>query len=269
MIVDGKKIAQDIISELKRAIKKLGRSPKLFVVLVGQNNVTARYVSLKQKIAKKIGINVEISRFKESVTTETLIQAIKDAADTVDGIIVQLPLPSHIDKQAVLNTVPIELDVDVLGNARNEKFQKGTNTILPPVIASINEILIRGNVNVNGKRAVVVGKGALVGRPAAVWLTNQGANVVSLDSKSENFVEEIQKADIIVTGAGVPNLIKPDMIKYGVVLLDAATSELEGSLVGDTSSACSAKASLYSPVPGGIGPITIATLLNNLVLLSK
>ena len=269
MIVDGKKIAQDIISELKRVIKKLERSPKLFVVLVGQNNVTARYVSLKQKIAKKIGINVEIARFKESVTTETLIQAIKAAADTVDGIIVQLPLPSHIDKQAVLNTVPIELDVDVLGNASNEKFQKGTNTILPPVIASINEILIRGNVNVNGKRAVVVGKGALVGRPAAVWLTNQGADVVSLDSKSENFVEEIQKADIIVTGAGVPNLIKPDMIKYGVVLLDAATSELEGSLVGDTSSACSAKASLYSPVPGGIGPITIATLLNNLVLLSK
>ena len=269
MIVDGKKIAGEIISKLDRKIKKLGRTPNLFVVLVGQNYVTSRYVSLKQKTAKKIGINVEIARFKESVTTEKLIQAIKVAADTADGIIVQLPLPSHIDKQAVLNTVPIELDVDVLSKASNEKFKKGTHTILPPVVAAISEILRQGNVNVNGKRAVVVGKGVLVGRPVAVWLTNQGSHVISLDRRSENFVEEIKKADIIVTGAGVPNLIKPDMIKEGVVLLDAATSELEGRLVGDTSSACSAKASLYSPVPGGIGPITIATLLNNLVLLSK
>ena len=269
MIVDGKKIAGEIISKLNRKVKKLGRTPNLFVVLVGQNYVTARYVSLKQKTAEKIGINVEISRFKENVTTETLIQAIKVAADTANGIIVQLPLPSHIDKRAVLNAVPIELDVDVLSKESNEKFQKGTNTILPPVIAAISEILRRGNVNVNGKRAVVVGKGVLVGRPAATWLTNQGAHVISLDSKSENFVEEIKKSDIIVTGAGVPNLIKPDMIKDGVVLLDAATSELKGSLVGDTSPECSAKASLYSPVPGGIGPITIATLLNNLVLLSQ
>lgn len=269
MIVDGGKIAGEIISKLTKEVKKRGRSPKLFVVQVGNDYATSRYVSLKQRIADRVGIKVEVSHFNGGVKTDTLIRAIEVASDDADGIIVQLPLPSHIDKQAVLNAIPVSLDIDVLSQEGRTRFQNGTNSILPPVVSAISEILKRHGTDVRNKHAVVVGKGSLVGRPVALWLTNQGANVVSLDEASPNFKEKLKKADIIVTGAGVPNLITPDMIAKGVILLDAATSESEGGVVGDTDPKCAKIASLYSPVPGGIGPVTVASLLKNTVIASR
>ena len=177
----------------------------------------------------------------------------------------QLALPEHIDTKAILDAVPVEKDIDVLSSKSRERFEKGELDITPPVVGAIKEIVEREQVEFGGKNVVVVGKGSLVGGPAALWFKNKGANVTVVDQDTNNITEVTQNADIIVSGAGVPGLITPDMIKEGMVLLDAGTSEQGGKLKGDADPACAEKASIFTPVPGGIGPITIATLLQNLV----
>ncbi len=179
-----------------------------------------------------------------------------------DGIIVQLPFPSHIDVDALFKKIPPHLDTDMIN-------YNGSGEVLPPVIAAVKEIAGRHNVEFAGKQVVVVGQGRLVGKPAAIWAEAQGAFVTVIDKDTENAEEILRTADIIISGAGSPGLITPDKIKEGAIIFDAGTSEEGGMLKGDADPECASKCALFTPVPGGIGPITIAALLRNLVIMSK
>jgi methylenetetrahydrofolate dehydrogenase (NADP+)/methenyltetrahydrofolate cyclohydrolase len=187
---------------------------------------------------------------------------------TGDAVIVQLPLPEGVNQEELLNSIPVEKDADVLSRAARERFEKGEEgALLPPVVGAIREILQSGNVAIAGKRAVVIGAGFLVGGPVAKWLRQQGADVevLTIESSNEALVAALAEADIIVSGTGSPGLIMPDMIKQGLALIDAGTSESNGKIVGDADPACADKCSLFTPVPGGVGPIAVACLFENAV----
>ncbi len=265
MLVDGNAIAQDIYTQLKERINILGCSPKLAVVMAGDDPVTERFLDLKRKKAEEVGVAVSVHRFRERVTTEEIVDLINSLEET--SIVVQLPLPQNIEMTKVLDSIPEKEDVDVLSTRSNIAYLEDTLTIYPPVTGAIIEIFKRHDITLENKKVVVVGRGQLVGKPTIIWLKKQGADLQELDSYTdeEDFRIFLGEADIVISGAGKPGLITPDMVKEGVVLIDAGTSELEGKLAGDMDPRCREKASLFTPVPGGLGPITIAVLLRNTV----
>ena len=266
MIIDGNNIAKNIIQTCSKALAGLGIPAVLSVFVVGDEYVTGKFVTIKKKMAEKAGIQVRLHRYPTEVTTAELVADIQKSASQgeVRGIIVQLPLPQPIDVQEVLASIPVKKDIDVLSPESIDKFRSGALDILPPVVGAISEILGIECIDIEGKKVVVVGRGSLVGMPTSVWFEKQGAHVVVADRKTNNFKEVLQRADIVVLGAGVPGLITPDMIKKGVVLFDAGTSEASGKLRGDADPRCAEKCSIFTPVPGGLGPVTIAVLLRNI-----
>ena len=267
MIVDGNKIAADIFVSLQEKITRTNMKVVLVVIVVGKNPATETFIALKKKKAEEVGVVVHIVRFPDDVAEQTLCESIQKSSKdpAADGIVVQLPLPRHINNEAVLSAILPLKDVDVLSPKSIKKFREGTLDILPPVVGAIAEILKRESVSVKGKNVVVIGKGALVGEPTARWFTRQGAHVTVLDRETKNISATTKDADIIVLGAGVPGLLTPDMLTSGVILFDAGTSESAGKLKGDADPECAKKCSIFTPVPGGIGPITIAVLLRNVV----
>ena len=250
MIIDGRMIAADILARAKARAVALARPPKVVAIVGTDTPATRSYLAIKTKRASDAGCLFEIRDLGSDVS---------DA----DAIIVQLPLPEGSDTRAILDAIPLEKDADVLSTAA-----RGKGTLPPPVVAAICEIFTRHDVQPEGKNAVVIGKGWLVGEPAAAWLRKQGANITVLTSESKDF-SVLLDADIIVSGAGVPKLIQPHMLKQGVVLIDAATSESSGEIVGDADPACAPKCSLLTPVPGGVGPIAVACLFENVVALAE
>lgn len=271
MVIDGNTIAREIIADVKMRVLRIGKPVVLAVIVVGDNPVIERFVALKEKRANEAGIVVHRTDFGDDVTTEMLSKKLEELAKDVSihGIVVQLPLPKHINTQRVLDTIPVEKDVDVLSKKSIEAFAGGTLPIEPPVVGAMQEILDRGGVTVSGKHALVIGRGALVGAPVALWLIKKGARVSIADRTVGDLAAPARRADIVVSGAGVPGLIKQDMLKDGAVLLDAGTSEDGGAIVGDADPSCASKCSLVTPVPGGIGPITIAVLLQNTAVLAR
>jgi methylenetetrahydrofolate dehydrogenase (NADP+)/methenyltetrahydrofolate cyclohydrolase len=220
-------------------------------------------LALKRKKAFEVGIEVQVVQLPEMSTTEEVVSAIQRASMQTDGIIVQLPFPAQIDITAVLDGIPTALDVDAM------HYDGTEDMILPPVVGAIKEIAKQHDVLFATQEVVVVGKGLLVGAPASIWCKKQGAKVVVVDKSTEDIETYIKKADILILGAGKPGLIVPAMIKDGVCIFDAGTSGEGGVLKGDADIACANKASLFTPVPGGIGPITIAILLRNLIILAR
>lgn len=266
-IADGKKIRETIKESLKNDIIASGRAYRLAVVYAGSDPVIDRFVEAKKKFGEEIGVVVEVFRFGNAVRQDELIENIvrigRDAA--YQGIIVQLPLPARIDADAVLNAVPAEKDIDVLSFDATRKYASGTLPFIPAVPGAISEILRAYNMPLDDKKAVVVGVGRLVGLPVRNWLQKNGIFPKMIDEYTRNISVMLADADIIISGAGSPHFIKPDMVKDRVVLIDVGTSEQGGKLVGDIDPACSEKASLFAAVPGGVGPITIAILFRNLL----
>ncbi len=260
MIVDGKAIAADVFAALKNEISHRSHAPHLTVITCAPEFATQKYLGLKQTKAKAIGIAVTLIELPREASTDDLVTVIARASMQTDGIIVQLPLPEHIDVEVVMAAIPAHLDVDGMHYAETgEGF-------LPPVIGAIAEIVDRHDVLLAAQSVVIVGQGRLVGVPAAVWARNQGAQVSVLTKESPDQHTVIKSGNILILGAGVPGLIVPDMIKPGAIIFDAGTSEEGGELRGDADPACADKASLFTPVPGGIGPLTVAALLRNVVL---
>jgi len=261
MLVDGKAIAEALYRELAHTVKSLSCAPRLGILTCAPTFETEKYLALKERKAKEVGIlTVRVTK-EEGVTTEELLHEISELVTITDGVVVQLPLPSHIDTDAVLSAVPPSHDVDVL----NPK----TTEVLSPVVGAIKEILKAHAVSIFERHVVVVGSGKLVGRPAAAWFMEQGASVSIVTRDTTDIAYYTRNADIIVLGAGAPRILTPDMVKEGVIILDAGTSEDGGVLAGDADPACAEKAFLFTPVPGGIGPITVAVLLRNVVELEK
>ncbi|MDP3734917.1 MAG: bifunctional 5,10-methylenetetrahydrofolate dehydrogenase/5,10-methenyltetrahydrofolate cyclohydrolase [bacterium] len=262
MLVEGKKIADDIRCELAERIVALGRQLILAVIQVGSERATEKFIERKKKFGEAVGVAVVVYQFPSDVAEDALAAEVRAIGEdpAVGGLIVQLPLPIEINGGAVLECIPPEKDVDALSS---------TSRVLAPVAGAVAEIFTRYSIDPRGKKAVVVGEGRLVGKPVADWLRRAGALVetVSLEMTRE-MRSSTQRADIIVSGAGVPRLITPEFIKDDVVLIDAGTSESDGVLVGDIDPACAEKAALYTSVPGGVGPVTVAKLFENLVILA-
>ncbi len=263
MLVNGKEIAEDIYRQLKEDIKGLGNVPRLLVVTAAPNAETKKYLDLKRQKAEAVGIEVVVREFDQDVTDGALQNFLGEFLDVYDGIIIQLPLPAQIHTDDLIKKIPKQVDVDAIN------YDGSDNDILPPVVGAVEEIAKKYAVDFAGKKVVIVGQGRLVGKPAAFWAEAQSAAVTVIDKTTTEADEILETADIIISGAGAPGLITPDKIKEGVVIFDAGTSEEGGVLRGDADPACAEKCSLFTPVPGGIGPVTIAVLLRNLIRLAE
>lgn len=263
MIVDGKQIAADIYRDLDKELRSRVARPSLLVLVCAPTPETQKYLFLKQQKAMALGIDVVVLEFDKDCSTEDLASSLDKLASAHEGIILQLPFPETIDTEFLLKRIPTERDVDVINYAGENE------NVLPPVVGAIKEIAERHQVDFAGKKVAVVGHGRLVGKPAALWALTQNASVTVIDKDTEDPDAILKAADIIISGAGVPGLITPQKIKEGAIIFDAGTSEEGGVLKGDADPACADNCALFTPVPGGIGPITIAILLKNLVLLSR
>jgi methylenetetrahydrofolate dehydrogenase (NADP+)/methenyltetrahydrofolate cyclohydrolase len=259
MIIDGKKISEEIKGTLN------GKGLKLAIVAIAPDDACKKFIERKEKFAKDIGVETRVYNLPTEISTTELRKKIAEISHIKEnnGIILQLPLPKQINVQYVLNGIIANKDVDVLSSRAFGNFATGRSNILPPVVGAIKEIFERNNIEIKSKNAVVVGNGKLVGMPASVWLINQGATVSVVNEFTPDISKFTKEADIIVSGTGKPRLIKPDMVKERVIIIDA------GSIEGDVEEAVADKASFFTPVPGGIGPLTIAMVFKNLIELSK
>ena len=263
MIIDGKVIAQKILTEVKADVAKQVTPPHLTVFTCAPNFETQKFLALKQKRAAEVGIEVEVIPLDSAMVTVAIIALVHDVLSTTDGVVVQLPFPPSIDVKAVLAAIPATHDVDAL------VYDGRETAILPPVVGAIDCIATQNAIDWTNKKVVVVGNGRLVGAPAALYATGKGALVTVLEKDSPDNASAIKEADILILGAGVPGLVTSDKIREGVIIFDAGTSEEGGMLVGDAAVDVAQKAALITPVPGGIGPITIAVLLKNVLQLAR
>ncbi|MDR3570849.1 MAG: bifunctional 5,10-methylenetetrahydrofolate dehydrogenase/5,10-methenyltetrahydrofolate cyclohydrolase [Candidatus Pacebacteria bacterium] len=258
MRIDGKELAGRVYAQLLERRKTVARAPRLGIIVGGNDPVIESFVRIKSRAANRLDVELVRVDLGEHETTDRAIAAIRTLAIEVDGIIVQLPLPGTLDVNAVLSVIPDDKDIDSISTATPE------HAVDAPVAGAIAEILHQTGVDPKGKQAVVVGAGRLVGNPAVHLLERLGANVSSI-TLEQGSLDDLKMADIVVCGAGNPGFIKPEHLKPGVVLLDAGTSEQSGKVVGDCDPSCEAIASVFTPVPGGIGPVAIAMIFKNLL----
>jgi len=272
ILLDGKKLAQKILDELKREVAGIKKQLRLAVVVVGEDPAVKKFIEQKKQTVVAVGIDIRIYPFEDKITTNELRKKIAEIVHEKKntGVIVQLPLPKHINAQYILNSVTPEKDVDMLSARSIGNFVTGKSLIFPPVAGAVKTLFEEYQVDYKNKYVVVVGAGNLVGRPVALWLLGEKATFSVLRSATKNPEEFLQKADIIISGVGKPGFITGDMIKEGAVVIDAGTSESEGKVVGDVDfDSVSKKVAYLTPVPGGVGPLTVAMLLRNLVAVSK
>jgi methylenetetrahydrofolate dehydrogenase (NADP+)/methenyltetrahydrofolate cyclohydrolase len=267
-IIDGRKISKEILAEVKVKVKTLDFKPVFCDILVGNDLASLKYVELKKKKALELGIDFYDANFTENITTEELILEIEkiNKIENMCGIIVQLPLPSHLDTQKILDTIEPSLDVDCLGEELSNKFYNGDLFIAPPTALACEALLESLNLDLLKKKILIIGEGKLVGKPMANILKFKNYNFDIINSKSENQETLIKEADVLITGVGRGSLITGDMVKEGVIVIDAGTSEEDSVLVGDVDfDSVSTKASFVTPVPGGVGPVTVAMLFSNVL----
>ncbi len=263
-IIDGRAIAEEEKLRICETVKSLPFSLTLAIVACAPNFATNSYLDLKKKTAESLGVKVDIITLAETTDTEAMVSAVKAAVTKSNGVVVQLPLPSHINVAAVLEAIPLTHDVD------NFRYHGEETKVYPPVVSAIDKISALEKVNWFGTEVVIFGEGRLVGLPAQAYAKTKGAkvSVISVLTNPEEVMSLSKAADIIVLGVGKSNLLTPDMVKEGVVVFDAGASEDGGILVGDADKGVALKASLFTPVPGGIGPVTVSALFSNLLELA-
>ncbi|MGB0925172.1 MAG: tetrahydrofolate dehydrogenase/cyclohydrolase catalytic domain-containing protein [Minisyncoccia bacterium] len=265
--ISGKKIAEQIKIDIKKQISELNAEIIFSIIYVGQDPVIDNFIKYKKQFGADVGVTVVVHNFDADVDQKILTDEISNISKTSGAMIVQLPLPEHLDVKTVLDAVPAHLDVDVLGSAAVQNFAQGDTSMFPPVTGAMVAVLNDQNYSVVDKNIALLGYGNLVGKPFAAWLEHQKiAYSIITKETSQNTVNEILlNADVIVAGAGVPGLVQDDMISDNVVLLDGGTSEAGKKVIGDIDPSCYGKSLFYTPVPGGIGPITIAILYQNIL----
>ncbi|MBI2436327.1 MAG: bifunctional 5,10-methylenetetrahydrofolate dehydrogenase/5,10-methenyltetrahydrofolate cyclohydrolase [Candidatus Magasanikbacteria bacterium] len=274
-ILDGKLISQKILNDTKGEISKLkkqGIIPKLAVVLVGEHKPSQTYVRKKQQAAENIGMNFELHKFHAKIGKNELIKKIiKIQQDKkLNGLIVQLPLPEPLFTTEVLNAIKPELDVDCMTDINLGKLVMKTNTITPPTPEAVCAILKEIDVDIRGKNVAIIGAGALVGKPLSIVLLNKEATVTTANFFTKNLKKICLSADIIVSAVGKKDLIRGNMIKKGAIVIDTGISFVKGKMYGDVNfNEALKKASYITPVPGGVGPITVALLLKNVAIHAK
>ena len=271
-IISGKVVSAAKREEIKNRVAELnnkGKQVGLAVIIVGNNSASRVYVNNKKKACEEVGINSYEYALPEETTQEELLELIKElnTNDKVNGILCQLPLPSHIDEQAVINSIDPKKDVDAFHPFNVGHIMIGDYTFLPCTPAGIMEMLKYYNISVNGKKCVVIGRSNIVGKPMAMLLLKENGTVEICHSRTENLKEETLSADILVAAVGKADFVTADMVKDGAVVIDVGMNRnSEGKLCGDVCfEEVEKKASFITPVPGGVGPMTITMLLENTV----
>lgn len=267
MIIDGKQIAKKIRSSIAEQVTKLDRKPGLAVVLVGDDPASKVYVRNKDNACKEVGFYSEKINKPADITQAELLFEVErlNKDDKIDGILVQLPLPSHLDANQVIEAINPNKDVDGFHSENVGKLMQNKAYLRPCTPKGVMTMLATIGVDLVGKNCVVVGASNIVGRPMAMELLNARATVTICNSKTQDLSSKLKQADIIVAAVGRPKMIKGDWIKTGAIVIDVGITRLEnGSLSGDVDfDAVQDKAAWITPVPGGVGPMTIATLLEN------
>ena len=272
MIIDGKKAAADLRSDLKKKVAELKSKykavPGLTVILVGEDAPSKIYVKNKETSAVEVGLKSEVIRYPADIEEKTLIIKIKELNDDkkVSGILVQLPLPKHIDKRKVIETIAHEKDVDGFHPINVGNLSSGYDSSVPCTPLGCSMLLKQVEKNLSGKHAVIIGRSNLNGKPMAQLLLKENCTVTITHSKTKDLKTECLRADIIIAAVGIPKLVKGDWVKKNALVIDVGINKTDSGLVGDVDfDEVSKVAKAITPVPGGVGPMTIACLLNNTV----
>ncbi|HDJ2285927.1 TPA: bifunctional methylenetetrahydrofolate dehydrogenase/methenyltetrahydrofolate cyclohydrolase FolD [Staphylococcus aureus] len=275
-ILDGKQIAKDYRQGLQdqvEALKEKGFTPKLSVILVGNDGASQSYVRSKKKAAEKIGMISEIVHLEETATEEEVLNELNrlNNEDSVSGILVQVPLPKQVSEQKILEAINPEKDVDGFHPINIGKLYIDEQTFVPCTPLGIMEILKHADIDLEAKNAVVIGRSHIVGQPVSKLLLQKNASVTILHSRSKDMASYLKDADVIVSAVGKPSLVTKDVVKEGAVIIDVGnTPDENGKLKGDVDyDAVKEIAGAITPVPGGVGPLTITMVLNNTLLAEK
>lgn len=269
-LIDGKKVAEKCKKNIEERIKRLDRTPGFAVIRIGEDEASKIYVRLKHKMSEELGINFTEYHLDENITQEELISLIKklNADDEVDGILLQSPIPYHLNILEAFQTIAPEKDVDGFSPINVGKLVQRQECFAACTPTGVMTMLKEYNIPIEGKHAVVVGRSNIVGRPMAELLLNANATVTICHSKTQNLTEIVKSADILVVAIGKPKFITADMIKEGAVVVDVGINRIPDSkkIVGDVDfENVKEKCSYITPVPGGVGPMTIMTLMDNVV----
>lgn len=275
LVLDGKKLANQLTEKLEARAKELKLKniiPTLYVIEVGSDPASKIYLKAKENLAKKIGIKEVTIKFPEDVSQEKLIKEIikLNQNPQVNGIMVQLPLPDHIDTEKIVATIAAEKDADGFHPYNQGKMWQGESMIIPATVRGILEILDNYKIDAAGKNAVIIGRSLIVGKPLASQLLNRDATVTIAHSKTKNLADLTRQADIIVSDVGRAHLINKTMIKKDAILIDVGMNRENGHLMGDIDyEDCLDKAKAITPVPGGVGPLTVASLMKQVLILTE
>ena len=272
ILIDGKKIAAEIREELKKEVlslkEKHNKIPGLTVVLIGELAPSQIYVRMKEKAANEVGLKSEVIRYSDSIEEKTVLNKIDELNkdDSVSGILVQLPLPKHIDKQKVIESILPSKDVDGFHPMNVGNLSSGYDSSIPCTPLGCYLLIKKIEPNLNGKKAVIVGRSNLNGKPMTQLLLKENCTVTITHSKTKGLKEECLKGDIIVAAVGMPELVKGDWVKKDAIVIDVGINKTEKGIVGDVAfDEVSKVAKALTPVPGGVGPMTIACLLKNTI----
>ncbi len=274
-LIDGKIISASVKERVKgevEALKQQGITTGLAVIIVGEDPASKVYVANKKKACEALGIISEEYALPENTTQEELLSLIDELnhKESINGILCQLPLPRHLDEQAVINAILPEKDVDAFHPQNVGKIMLGDYDFVPCTPAGIMEMLEYENIDISGKTCVVIGRSNIVGKPMGMLLLHKNGTVTICHSKTLDLAEVCKKADILVAAVGRPNFVTADMVKEGAVVIDVGINRVDGKLVGDVDfQNVKEKCSAITPVPGGVGPMTIAMLMQNTLTAAK
>ena len=275
-IINGKEVSANVKAEIKKEVavlKEKNIEVGLAVVIVGNNSASRVYVNAKKKACEETGVNSYEYALPEETTQQELVELVKklNEDEKVNGILVQLPLPKHIDENAIINTITPDKDVDAFHPVNVGKIMIGDYSFLPCTPAGVMELIKSTGVTIAGKECVVVGRSNIVGKPMSMLLLHQSGTVTICHSKTKDLKAACKRADILIAAVGVPNLITADMVKEGAVVIDVGMNRLDnGKLCGDVDFENVKEVAGYiTPVPGGVGPMTIAMLMKNTLTSAK
>lgn len=274
-IIDGKAVSAAVRADVREQtslLKNKGITPGLAVIIVGDDPASRVYVNNKKKACMDVGFYSEEYAMPAETTMEQLCEVIDtlNARDDIDGILCQLPLPKHLDEKAVIDRIDPSKDVDAFSPANVGKIMIGDYDFLPCTPAGVMELLKAYDIDANGKNCVVIGRSNIVGKPMAMLLLHANGTVTVCHSKTQNIIDATSKADILVAAVGRANFVTADMVKDGAVVIDVGMNRVDGKLCGDVDfAAVEPKASFITPVPGGVGPMTIGMLMKNTLKAAK
>lgn len=271
-IIDGKLVRKEMLEELKKKVQKLNENLSLLVIQVGNDEASNVYIKQKEKAALEVGYNFIHKHYTEDISEEDLINSIQkyNNDNLITGIMVQMPIPKTLNSTTILNTINPLKDVDGLTSVNVGKLVQNIEGLVPCTAKGIIDLLDYYQIPLEGSNVVVIGRSILVGKPVSYLLTNRNASVTLLHSKSQNIKDYTKRADIVIVAVGIPHFLKEDMVKDNAIVIDVGISRIDGKLVGDVDfDKVKDKCRYITPVPGGVGPMTVYELMNNVYLARK